>query len=198
MTLYVAFGHRKRTGKDTAGGLLKQQLNFLAPFLVVKEVSFATKLKEISYDLFKWAGLQPGAFYELPENAHLREVVLPAVGKTPRQIWIEVGNKLREVCPEVWVQNALFVDGADVVIVRDLRYLNEADIIESKGGHRYKMVRDSAPVSNDVADCNLDTYDRWTGIITNNGTIDDLAHKMYGLAKSIIRETQPTSTLFAL
>lgn len=185
MALIVAFGHRKRTGKDTAAGLLQAHLNRLCPTLKVEQVSFATKLKEISYDLFKWGGLQPGAFYELPENAHLREVVLPLLGKTPRQIWIEVGNLMRQVHPEVWIKNALFVD-ADVIIVRDMRYHNEAGEVESQGGLRYKMIRDSAPVSNDVADVNLDTYDRWTELIYNNGSLEELDAKVLDLAKIVI------------
>jgi hypothetical protein len=187
MAKIVAFGHRKRTGKDTAGGLLRKHLAVIAPELRVEEVSFAAKLKEISYDLFGWGGLQPGPYYELPENAHLREVVLPLLGKTPRQIWIEVGNLMRQVHSDVWINNALFVP-ADIVIVRDLRYHNEADIIEAKGGDRYKMVRDGVPVSNDVADVNLDNYTKWSGIIYNNGTITDLSDKMVDLAEKVVRD----------
>jgi len=186
MAKIVAFGHRKRTGKDTAGGLLHKHLRIIAPELRVEEVSFALKLKETSYELFKWGGLQPGPFYELAENAHLREVVLPLLGKTPRQIWIEVGNLMREVHPDVWINNALYAE-ADIVIVRDLRYHNEANIIEAKGGERYKMVRDGVEISNDVADVNLDNYQKWTGLVYNNGTIADLSDKMLDLAERVVR-----------
>jgi hypothetical protein len=190
MALIVAFGHRKRTGKDTAAGLLQAHLNRLSP-LKVQQVSFATKLKEISYELFKWGGLQPGPFYEIEANAHLREVVLPLLGKTPRQIWIEVGNLMRQVHPEVWIKNALWADAdTDVIIVRDMRYFNEAGEVESQQGLRYKMIRDSAPVSNDVADCNLDTYDRWTELIYNNGSLADLDVKVLELAHKVIELCQ--------
>lgn len=185
MSLIVAFGHRKRTGKDTAAGLLQTHLFKLKPTLKVCQVSFATKLKEVAYDLFKWGGLQPGSFYEVAENAHLREVVLPLLGKTPRQIWIEVGNLMRQVHPEVWIKNALFVD-ADVIIVRDMRYLNEAGEISGRDGLRYKMIRDSAPVSNDVADSALDEYTDWTDLIYNNGDIADLDVKVLDLAHKVI------------
>jgi len=187
MAKLIAFGHRKRTGKDTAGNILQRQLNELDTNLRVVQVSFAAKLKEVSYELFKWGGLQPGAFYEVPENAHLREVILPTLGKTPRQIWIEVGNLLRQVHPEVWIRNAIYVE-ADVIIVRDLRYHNEADVVEEQGGYRYKMVRDSVEKSNDVADCNLDDYEDWTAIVFNNGTISDLEEKLAYLAQKIVKE----------
>lgn len=187
MPKIIAFGHRKRTGKDTAGNILQRLLNELEPDLKVVQVSFATKLKEVSYEMFKWGGLQPGPFYEVPENAHLREVVLPLIGKTPRQIWIEVGNLMRQVHPEVWIRNAIYVE-ADVVIVRDLRYHNEADVIEEMDGDRYKMVRDCVEKSNDVADCNLDDYTEWTAHIFNNGTLDDLEEKLEYLAQKIVKE----------
>jgi hypothetical protein len=187
MPKIIAFGHRKRTGKDTAGSILQRLLNDMAPQLRVVQVSFAIKLKEVSYEMFKWGGLQPGPFYEQPENAHLREVVLPLLGKTPRQIWIEVGNLMRQVHPEVWIRNAIYVD-ADVIIVRDLRYHNEADVIDELGGDRYKMVRDSVEKSTDVADCNLDDYSEWTGHIFNNGTLDDLEEKLAYLAQKIVKE----------
>jgi len=193
MSLIVAFGHRKRTGKDTAAQMLTQHLTRLAPELKVEQVSFATKLKEVSYELFKWGGLQPGAFYEIEANAHLREVVLPLIGKTPRQIWIEVGNFMRQVHPEVWIKNALFVD-ADVIIVRDMRYFNEAGEVEGRGGLRYKMIRNSAPISNDVADCNLDTYDRWTELVYNNGSLDDLDSKVESLANRVIELSYASTT----
>jgi uncharacterized UPF0146 family protein len=94
---------------------------------------------------------------------------------------------MRQVHSDVWINNALFVP-ADIVIVRDLRYHNEADIIEAKGGDRYKMVRDGVPVSNDVADVNLDNYTKWSGIIYNNGTITDLSDKMVDLAEKVVRD----------
>ena len=189
MPKIIAFGHRKRTGKDTAGGILQNQLIERAPYLRVAQVSFATKLKEVSYEMFKWGGIQPGPFYERPENAHLREIVLPLLGKTPRQIWIEVGNLMRDVHPEVWIRNAIYVD-ADVVIVRDLRYHNEANVIEEMGGDRYKMVRDCVERGTDVADCNLDDYTEWTAIVQNNGTLRDLEGAVLKITHKIIEELE--------
>lgn len=189
--LIVAFGHRKRTGKDTAAKLLFAHLKRLQPSLRVERVSFAGKLKEVAYDLFKWGGLQPAEFYDSDEFAGRREVELPQIGKTPRQIWIEVGSLMRQIHPDVWIKNALYAF-ADVLIVSDLRYLNEAEEIARRGGLRYKVVRDSAPVSNDVADSALEGYTGWTDVIYNNGSLEELDAKMLEIAKEITREDVTT------
>jgi hypothetical protein len=157
----------------------------------VERVSFAGKLKEVAYDLFKWGGLQPAEFYDSDEFAGRREVELPQIGKTPRQIWIEVGSLMRQIHPDVWIKNALYAF-ADVLIVSDLRYLNEAEEIARRGGLRYKVVRDSAPVSNDVADSALEGYTGWTDVIYNNGSLEELDAKMLEIAKEITREDVTT------
>ncbi len=188
--LVVGFGHRKRTGKDTASNMLLTHLAALAPDVTVEKVSFAKKLKAVSYDMFGWAGLQPGDFYELDENAHLREVVLPLVGKTPRQIWIEVGNKMREVYADIWVRNALLGPKAQIIVLSDLRYHNEAGIIEELGGFRYKLNRPGVPISNDVADVNLDNYTNWSEVIQNDGELAELSDKVLVIARTVLDELE--------
>ena len=65
----LAFGHRKSVGKSTASKFLTTHLRCEYPDLKIKEVSFAAKLKDISWQLFGWAGLQRGVYYE----THYRE-----------------------------------------------------------------------------------------------------------------------------
>jgi hypothetical protein len=98
---------------------------------------------------------------------------------------------MRQVHPDVWIKNALYAF-ADVLIVSDLRYLNEAEEIARRGGLRYKVVRDSAPVSNDVADSALEGYTGWTDVIYNNGSLEELDAKMLEIAKEITREDVAT------
>jgi len=170
MTKIIAFGHRKRVGKDTAAKFLDTHLRCHG--LRSVKLSFASKLKEVCYSMFHWAGLQPGIFYEDDKNAHLREVVLPLIGKTPRQIWIEVGNKMREVYADVWIDNALLGSGsAQLVIITDLRFANEAKKVHSLGGKIFKITRPDVPVSDDASDCALDGFTGWDGVLENNGDL---------------------------
>ena len=183
----VAFAHRKRVGKDTAAKMLDTILRINNPGIKIAKLSFASKLKDVCFQLFGWAGLMPGIFYEDDRNAHLREVVLPKIGKTPRQIWIEVGNKMREVYADVWIDNALLGASADILIITDLRFENEAVKIHALGGRVIKITRQSAPVSDDASDSALDGYNGFDKIISNSGTLHDFNAEMVTLAGEIIQ-----------
>lgn len=186
MTKIIAFGHRRRTGKDTSAKLLDTILRVERPGIRIIKLSFASKLKQVCYDMFHWDGLKPGIFYEDDRNAHLREEILPRIGKTPRQIWIEVGNKMREIYPSIWIDNALYgTPEADVIIITDLRFKNEAHKIKSLGGRLIKMVRNSAPVSDDPSDTALEDFTDWDRIIENHGNMHDLHGKIETLAEEI-------------
>lgn len=192
MTKIVAFGHRKRVGKDTAAKFLDTHLRCHGMRSV--KLSFASKLKEVSYLMYHWAGLQPGIFYEDDKNAHLREVVLEKIGKTPRQIWIEVGNKMREVYADTWIDNALLGSGsAELVIITDLRFENEAKKIHSLGGKIFKIIRPGVPVSDDASDSALDGFTRWDAILHNDGDMK----AFHELVKSQVGEAIVNGTLWA-
>ena len=185
MTKIVAFAHRKRVGKDSAAKYLDTHLRCHGIKSV--KLSFAAKLKAVCHDMFGWAGLQPGIFYEDEKNAHLREVVLPEIGKTPRQIWIEVGNKMREVYADVWIDNALRgTPSAQVLIITDLRFTNEADKVHALGGKIYKIVRPGVPVSDDASDCALDNYTGWDGILQNDSNLAAFHNVIKTLGEKVV------------
>jgi hypothetical protein len=188
MTKIVAFAHRKRVGKDSAAKFLDTHLRCHGMKSV--KLSFAAKLKAVCYDLFGWAGLQPGIFYEDEKNANLREVVLPEIGKTPRQIWIEVGNKMREVYADVWIDNALRgTPSAQVLIITDLRFENEAKKVHSLGGKIFKIIRPGVPVSDDASDSALDGYTGFDGILENVGNLSDFHEKVVEIGKKVVDGT---------
>lgn len=183
----LGFGHRRRTGKDQSAKFLDTILRIERPKLKVVKVSFAAKLKETCYELYKWAGLERGVFYESEAGAKLKEVVLPLIGMSPREIWIKVGNKLREVYADTWIDAALrnFPDAA-VIIVTDVRFPNEVDKIHSLGGQVFKMIRPGEPMSDDASDSALDSYTGWDGLIMNNGDLGALHTKIEAIAQDII------------
>ena len=181
--MIIAFGHRRRVGKDVATRALVDMLaERNVPAL---RVSFADGLKEVCTDIFGWAGLQGPAFYE--EYPREKEEVLPALGLSPRAIWIEVGNKLREVYEDVWLDLALNQPKGRkaVIIISDLRYPNEVAKIRAAGGVIVKITRDSAPISNDVADAALADFDEWDMTVSNNGTRDELRDQLVSLVNIV-------------
>ena len=185
--MIVAFGYRKRAGKDTCAKFLDSYLRVARPGLKVKKVSFASKLKDISYQLYGHAGLQPGIYYETDAGALVKEVVLPKLGKSPRQIWIEVGNKMREVYQDTWLDYALLGGGeCDVKIITDLRFPNEGNKVLQLGGRCYCVDRDGLDVGTDAAETALNEWEGWYGRVENNKTLSDLCLKVEEIGRELL------------
>jgi len=189
-TLFVSFGHRKRVGKDTAAKFLKNylMLNLKNSNIVVK--GFADKGKDICFDLFNWAGMQPGWFYEEQESAHLKDEILPSLGKSPRTIWIDFMSKAvrEQVFDMTWVEYLLNTTECQLCIIKDLRFPVEAEAIKSIGGLVYRIDRADAPNDSDIADDALIGYEGWTGVIDNNGSLAEFNKKIEALGMEILEK----------
>lgn len=168
--MIVAFGHKKRRGKDTAAKFLDTFLRCESG-LRIKRAAFADKLKDISFQLYSWSGLQPGVYYET--HPEVKEQILPAIGLSPREIWIEVGNSLREVYPYTWIDFVIKQVKADIVICSDLRFWNEAVSLREQGAVMIKIDR-PGPMATDPAEVDLDTWTDWDYTIFNEGSLEDL------------------------
>ncbi len=183
----VAFGHRKRVGKDTAAKFLISHTRMTYPGLNVRKAGFSDKVKSIACELFCKHGLQAGDFYEEPQNAHLRYERLPGIEKTPVELWIGVGNGLRAATVNsVWYDYLLGNVRADLLVVKDMRFPGEADGILSQGGLVYRIDRPGVRQDNDGADDQLVGYDRWSGVITNDGDLNDLHAKIVAIAGDVL------------
>lgn len=181
--MIIAFGHRRRVGKDVATNALVGMLAERG--IPAERVSFADGLKEVCTDIFGWAGLHGPQYYE--EFPQEKEEALPDLGLSPRDIWIEVGSRLRDLHEDVWLDMALNQPRGRkaVIIISDLRYPNEVAKVKAVGGVVVKVTRGVAAVSKDVADCALDTFDEWDLILDNNGTIDYLREQMLSLVNIV-------------
>lgn len=178
----LAFGHQKRVGKDTASGFVSQYLRVEKGVKRVKKAGFADKLKDVCHQLYGWAGLRDREFYEQPENFHLKEVILPKLGKTPRQIWISFGNEVKAATYyDTWLDYLLQATEADWLIVSDMRFPNEADRIRELGGLVVKITRPSIPHTSDAADDPLLSYQNWSAHIINDGSLADFYSKVIGV-----------------
>ncbi len=165
----IAFGHQKNVGKDTAARFVQTHLRSNNKARRVVKAGFADKLKDVCYQLYKWAGMMPGSWYEeSSERRLLKEVILPKLGKSPRQIWISFGNEVKAAAyPDTWFDYLLQSTQADFLIVSDMRFPNEADRIRALGGVVVKIVRPSVPHTSDAADDPLLNYPNWDHVITN-------------------------------
>jgi len=163
--IIIGLGHASRQGKDTLGKLIVERCMEYKykPSLV----SFAFPLKQVCWDMYEWAGVQPGYFYDEPENAGKRTEILPELGMTPVELWGEVGMKMRRVHSDTWV-NRLFStcdrSDCDVLVITDVRFENEVDAIHKRGGHVFKVERPDVEPLDTPADQALKNYKSWDGV----------------------------------
>ena len=157
------------SGKDTAADYLVSSKGF-------KKYSFASPLKALCELLYGKYGLKGEKHYN--DNRDDRKTVLytDEHGKayTAVDVWVEVGTKLREVHPDVWLDMLQGTESHRIVIA-DCRHPNEVAKVKELGGTVIFIKRDveinpSAKMDGLIQpeDCDL--------VIDNNGTLQDL-HK---------------------
>lgn len=163
-TIIVGIGHRQNTGKDTFARLVTTELRERVQGFAIESRSFAAKLKETTYSLYQWTGIKPPQFYE--EHPHRKSDIIPALGITMRQLWIDVGNHMRKYDENVWVNATLRNNLPHVLFIQDMRFPNEATQIKEAKGLLVKMVRPGEPEIDDDADVALKHWERWDYTIT--------------------------------
>lgn len=173
----IGLGHYSRTGKDSFANHLIAALDKMSPLLYVEKKPFAWKLKQVCYELYEHLGLRKPEFYETPEGEKQRNVVLPRIGKTPVQIWIDFGTPAvrEQVYDKTWIDYVLRIDhGLDVMIVPDVRFPNEVEAMRDHGAHLIKVVRPGYGPRKSVADRALLGFKGWDNVIGEEGTMDSL------------------------
>ncbi len=173
----IAIGHYRRVGKDTFANALIKRTHERIPTLRIGKLSWAWKLKQICHELYAWAGLREPEFYETEPGASLREVPLPGINKSPRQIWIDFGTAAvrEQVYEDTWLDYVLKNEHPyDVLIIPDTRFLNEASALSAQGSELIKVVRPGFGPGLNRPDQELLGYTGWTNVIGETGQLADL------------------------
>lgn len=180
--LFIGVGHYARTGKDTFANSLVERLHERR--CTAQRISFASKLKDIAYQLYGWAGLKDEAFYNTREGEELREIKLPALacerdpdGISPREIWIRLGTPAvrEQVYQPTWINCVLQTDwGVDTVVIPDVRFPNEVEAIRAQRGILIKVIRPGFKPGDNVADQALVGFDGWDFVLGQTGELQDL------------------------
>lgn len=184
-TTIIALGHRQRTGKNTVAEMLNEQVSMLG--LRPGTYSFAALLKEMAYRMYRWAGLEPGLYYEL--NPEAKEEPLEALGLSPRQIYIELGMWGRSLHKDVWIRSTLASideEQPHVALITDLRFPNEAEILKERGARLVRIDRPNVLRSNDVADRALEGYEGWDHVLHNDSGLVVLEQRSRELLETIL------------
>lgn len=169
----VFFGFQKNVGKDTIADILVRELNGTAV-----KLGIADPVKDISFRMFGAYGLKPGYFYDIPENTYLKAIPLPQLGKSPRDIWISIGEHGRTIDPYVWVnvlaEEVRKLNGlGKTVFVKDFRFPAELDPFRSRG-IRFKTIRVVSERAGepDGPDRGLVGFEMWDHTFVNDGPRD--------------------------
>jgi len=177
------------TGKDLVAEYLRQNYGLFP-------VAFATPIKHALVYLLQDAYRLTLSHFDGP----IKEVVIPGLGKSPRQLTQSMGTDWGrdQVNPEVWMRIAAatirdrraLATSIELpfpgVVVTDVRFKDEAQWIRSNGGAVLHLYRAEAKqvnqhVSEDGGSVGPDDL-----IINNNGTIKELQAKLSSVMSDII------------
>lgn len=183
--MILGIGHEAYVGKDTFCMLLIDYLRLKLRGLKIERQGFADKLYDTCYLLYKWAGFQHREYYI--QNPAAKEVILPKLGRTPRDLLIAVGNKMREVDPEVWFRPVLLEDTKGwLKIVTDVRKTNEFDELRKQNQLLVRITRPGFE-SNRESDVDLLPYaGKWDLTINNNGNLDSFQKQAQIFAEEFV------------
>lgn len=172
-----------RTGKDTAA-------SYLASDFALYSYAFADPLKAAIAQLFSLS-------QEHIEGG-LKEALLPGIGKSPRQLMQLLGTEWgrNQVHPELWLllaeQNIGYQLDIDQrhyngVVIRDVRFENEAAWIRRQGGHVAHILRpDAESVSSHSSESGIAIQDN-DFVIHNEGTVEDLHRQLARMMGVLLR-----------
>lgn len=162
MPLRIAFGHKARSGKDTACEyLLKKIPNS-------ELIRFSDPLYQILY---------------------YSQNVIGIHNEKDSKFLQDIGSWGRSKDEDIWAKIATnnLKDNKNYFCA-DLRYENEARILKEKGFILVKVNRLDRPIDRDPnhpSEIGLDNFNGWDFVIENNGTIEDLHKKIDEIIKAI-------------
>lgn len=143
-------------------------------------VPFADTLKRMVSTLLTDLG------YNAEEAKHYaytyKEFVVPALGVTVRHLLQTLGTEWGRQCvsSDMWLKVwQAKVQRLTYVVVDDVRFPNEADLIRTLGGEVWKVTRCDAEVAqathmNHASEGSLDAWPHFARYIENNGTLEQL------------------------
>lgn len=139
----LGFIGKAGSGKDTCYELLRD-IGFEKD-LVVTRVSNAQLLKDICHMVFGTALHTPRTmFFGTQKEKNAVHSPLLHGGWTGRKIMQHIGFSFRQIRPDIWAQ-AMIAEAtasiADIVVITDIRYTNEAEVVKEAGGMLIRLTR---------------------------------------------------------
>ncbi|GAB3229398.1 hypothetical protein GCM10027346_14830 [Hymenobacter seoulensis] len=178
----VGLSGKRGSGKDTVARLLQQ----LQPERQWYIRSFGDAIKAVCAAL---AGEEVAPYYSQRGKTEL----LPAFGRTRGEMLQQVGQAMRLWEPDIWIQ-AFFsrLPPNAFVLVPDVRFPGEADLIRQHGGLMLRVEGDplrqrgdGTRDDNHPSETALDTYPDFALTIHNSGSLSDLERQVRELMQRL-------------
>ena len=181
--LVIGFGHRARQGKNTAALAFMEAAPIAAD---IKLCAFADALKaEVRHACIQTGGA--GLLIEgFKEAGLMPDWVHDEIGK-PRTLLQWWGTDYRrKKDPDYWVkrlQKSIADRDPHIVLVTDVRFMNEVDFIHSLNGYVIKVIKDGPPdidVHPHASEAILDGFTGWDYTL-QAATLPELKQKGHAL-----------------
>ena len=128
--MIIGLAGRKGSGKSTVAEILKEKYGY-------RRLSFATPLK----DMIMAMGVTEDEIF----NLDLKEKPIERFGgRSPRELLQLLGTEFARnmVCQDVWVKAVeARIESNDQIVIDDVRFPNEAEMIREKGGKIIRVTR---------------------------------------------------------
>lgn len=197
MIQYCAYFYDFCIGKDNKFGIQHYEFCQKNEAVVTnfRKHAFAAKLKAIASILIN---VKVTAFEDIDfknDYSYVRDISSnnEKAKLTTRQLLQHIGDKMREIDPDIWVKGLLnSYYSFENWIIPDLRFKNEAKGIRETDTNSL-LIRVENPrvkLMNHKSEIDLDDYTEWDYIINNDGTLEQLLFKVRDilLKEKIINE----------
>jgi hypothetical protein len=165
--MIYAFGHEPNTGKDTLVMFIIDHLRAKFKNLDIPREGFADRIYDLCHSLYGWAGFQTRHYYAA--NPKAKEVILPLVGKTPRQLVIGIAEHVRMFDPSAWLRPVFLNKPKHAKFITDLRTFEEVQEGKKLGAYLVRIDRPDAPKIECTVSAILRGWDGWDETLVNDG-----------------------------
>ena len=160
---------KARSGKDTTGDYLSKKYGY-------HTFAMAKPIKEACRVIFGWD--------DRHLHGDLKEVVDPIYGVTPREAMQKLGTEYGRdmINTDIWaIRTKQEIKNNNLMVLTDLRYDNEAELILDMGGIVISVDRNLRGLINGVKNHKSElsiSSNLITETVKNNGSLDDLYKKI--------------------
>ena len=185
----VAICGKANSGKNTVGKLIRKSLynEFVGKRTISCDyIAFADPIKQMVRTMFPDL---PEKFLTGPSN--FRSEIVPGafrngVPLTVRQLLIDIGTNGRAYKESVWLDafDAAFQKSVNkhktLVIVTDVRFMNEFSHLKAKGFYNIRLLRDAHLKIDHASETNQDGIkdSEFDFVLDNNGSLDHLKERV--------------------